>query len=59
VGLADSLATTGLWWFRLSSAWSSRGAMGQLSAPVTMLDPAMVEALGAAHTPGRDRGVPQ
>lgn len=36
-GLATSLATTGLWLFRLSSAWASPEVAGKLSAPVAGL----------------------
>lgn len=36
-GLADRLATTGLWVFRLSSSWASPGTVGKLSAPVAAL----------------------
>lgn len=38
-GLATSLATTGLWLFRLSSSWAAPGAAGKLSAPVAALPP--------------------
>jgi hypothetical protein len=34
---ATSLATTGLWLSRLSSAWASSGPVGKLSAPVASL----------------------
>lgn len=36
-GLASGLATTGLWLFRLTSAWATPAAMGKLSAPVAAL----------------------
>ena len=36
-GLATSLATTGLWLFRLSSAWASPEVVGKLTAPVAAL----------------------
>jgi hypothetical protein len=36
-GLASSLATTGLWLFRLSSSWAAPGVVGKLSAPVAAL----------------------
>lgn len=36
-GLATSLATTGLWLFRLSSSWAANGPHGKLSAPVAAL----------------------
>ena len=36
-GIATSLATTGLWLFRLSSAWASPNVVGKLTAPVTAL----------------------
>jgi len=36
-GLATSLATTGLWLFRLSSAWATPEALGKLTAPVAAL----------------------
>lgn len=36
-GLASSIATTGLWLFRLSSAWSSPERTGKLTAPVAAL----------------------
>jgi len=36
-GLADELATTGLWLFRLSSAWATPVAFGKLAAPVASL----------------------
>jgi hypothetical protein len=38
-GIATSLATTGLWLFRLSSAWADPGVVGKLSAPVAALPP--------------------
>jgi hypothetical protein len=36
-GLATSLATTGLWLFRLSSAWATPKVLGKLTAPVAAL----------------------
>ena len=33
-GIATSLATTGLWLFRLSSAWAAPGVVGKLTATV-------------------------
>jgi hypothetical protein len=36
-GLATSLATTGLWLFRLSSAWATPEVLGKLTAPVAAL----------------------
>lgn len=36
-GLASSLATTGLWLFRLSSAWAAPERAGRLTAPVAAL----------------------
>ena len=36
-GVATSLATTGLWLFRLSSAWAAADVAGKLSAPVAAL----------------------
>jgi hypothetical protein len=36
-GLATSLATTGLWLFRLSSAWATPEGLGKLTAPVAAL----------------------
>jgi hypothetical protein len=36
-GLASSLATTGLWLFRLSSSWAAPDVVGKLSAPVAAL----------------------
>jgi hypothetical protein len=38
-GLATSLATTGLWLFRLSSAWASPETVGKLTTPVAALPP--------------------
>jgi hypothetical protein len=35
--MATGLATTGLWLFRLSSAWAAPGVAGKLSAPVAAL----------------------
>lgn len=42
-GLASRVATTGLWLFRLSSAWASPERVGTLTAPVAAL-PAAVQA---------------
>ena len=36
-GLASTVATTGLWLFRLSSAWASPQRVGKLTAPVADL----------------------
>lgn len=36
-GLATSLASTGLWFFRLSSAWATPEVLGKLTAPVAAL----------------------
>lgn len=36
-GVATSLATTGLWLFRLSSSWAAPNVVGKLSAPVAAL----------------------
>ena len=36
-GLATSLASTGLWVFRLSSAWATPEVLGKLTAPVAAL----------------------
>ena len=36
-GRADHLATTGLWLFRLSSAWAAPSTAGKLSAPLAAL----------------------
>jgi hypothetical protein len=36
-GIATSLATTGLWMFRLSSSWAAPGTAGKLSAPIAAL----------------------
>lgn len=38
-GIATSLATTGLWFFRLSSAWAAPDVVGKLTAPVEALPP--------------------
>lgn len=46
-GLATSLATTGLWLFRLSSSWAAPGVVGKLSAPVAALAPDQQERFGA------------
>jgi hypothetical protein len=42
-GLASALATTGLWLFRLSSAWAAPDRVGKLTAPVAAL-PAQQQA---------------
>ena len=42
-GLASGIATTGLWLFRLSSAWASPERVGRLTAPVASL-PAAAKA---------------
>lgn len=36
-GVASTLATTGLWLFRLSSAWADPERVGKLTAPVASL----------------------
>ncbi|MDE3202839.1 MAG: hypothetical protein KGQ66_01305 [Acidobacteriota bacterium] len=36
-GLATALATTGLWLYRLSSAWATPEVLGKLTAPVAAL----------------------
>jgi hypothetical protein len=36
-GIASSLATTGLWLFRLSSSWAVPSVSGKLSAPIAAL----------------------
>jgi hypothetical protein len=36
-GIATSLATTGMWLFRLASAWAAPEVLRKLSAPVTAL----------------------
>lgn len=46
-GIATSLATTGLWLFRLSSAWAAAGASGKLTAPVAALPPDQQELFRA------------
>jgi hypothetical protein len=38
-GIATSLATTGLWLFRLSSPWAAPEVVGKLTAPVAALPP--------------------
>ncbi len=38
-GIATSLATTGLWLFRLCSAWAAPEVVGKLTAPVAALPP--------------------
>ena len=47
-GIASSLATTGLWLFRLSSAWATTDAKGTLTAPVAALPPDQQETFVAA-----------
>ncbi len=46
-GIATALATTGLWLFRLSSAWSAPGVVGKLTAPVAALPPDQQERFRA------------
>jgi len=46
-GLASSLATTGLWLFRLSSALADPKVVGKLSAPVVGLPVALQEQFRA------------
>lgn len=46
-GIATSLATTGLWLFRLSSAWAAPGVAGKLTAPVAALSPTQQERFRA------------
>lgn len=46
-GIATSLATTGLWLFRLSSAWAAPGVLGKLTAPVAALSPGQQELFRA------------
>lgn len=46
-GIASSLATTGLWLFRLSSAWAAPEALGKLTAPVAALPPEQQELFRA------------
>lgn len=36
-GIATSLATTGLWLFRLSSSWAAPNRAGKLSGPISAL----------------------
>jgi len=38
-GLASTMATTGLWLFRLSRAWADPERRGKLTAPVAALSP--------------------
>jgi hypothetical protein len=38
-GIATALATTGLWLFRLSSAWAAPSVVRKLTAPVEALSP--------------------
>ena len=42
-GIPTALATTGLWLFRLSSAWAAPGVVGKLTAPVAALSPEQQE----------------
>ena len=46
-GIATSLATTGLWLFRLASAWASPDVVGKLTAPVAALSAAQQEMFRA------------
>lgn len=46
-GIATSLATTGLWLFRLSSAWAAPGVIGKLAAPVAALSAGQQEVFRA------------
>lgn len=46
-GIATSLATTGLWLFRLSSALASPDVAGRLTAPVAALSAGQQEAFRA------------
>jgi hypothetical protein len=49
-GLATSLATTGLWLFRLNSSWADPEKSGKLSAPVRRLSNAQQERFRAQIT---------
>ncbi len=49
-GVASGLATTGLWLFRLSSAFADPARAGKLSAPVAGLSPANQAAFRAQLT---------
>lgn len=46
-GIATSLATTGLWLFRLSSAWAAPEVVGKLTAPVATLPASQQELFRA------------
>lgn len=46
-GIATSLATTGLWLFRLSSAWASPAVAGKLTTPVAALSAGQQELFRA------------
>jgi hypothetical protein len=46
-GIATSLATTGLWLFRLSSAWAAPSVVGKLTTPVAALPPDQQELFRA------------
>lgn len=46
-GIATSLATTGLWLFRLSSAWAAPAVVGKLTAPVSALSAGQQEVFRA------------
>jgi hypothetical protein len=46
-GIATSLATTGLWLFRLASAWASPDVVGKLTAPVAALSAGQQELFRA------------
>jgi hypothetical protein len=46
-GIATSLATTGLWLFRLASAWASPDVVGKLTAPVAALSAGQQEMFRA------------
>lgn len=46
-GIASSLATTGLWLFRLSSSFADPRAVGKLSAPVLGLPPELQQQFRA------------
>ena len=49
-GLATSLATTGLWLFRLNSSWADPEKSGKLSAPVRRLSNPQQERFRAQIT---------
>lgn len=46
-GIATSLATTGLWLFRLSSAWAAPAVVGKLTVPVAALSAGQQELFRA------------